>query len=175
MRLMPKFLCYISRVARAYRRWIRESENGRSLGFYYLGKALIQELGEDKGTALIVKQIEEMGSKTGKAMREADESQGSDNSLKNYARGMDVGTVVYNFAWVSSTKKSTSDERVREFSYCPIADGFKKFGEEGVKIGELFCNHIDNADIQGYNPEYECKRISSLNLNGLCRLHFKKK
>jgi hypothetical protein len=38
---------------------------------------------------------------------------------------MDAGTVVYNFAWVSSTQKSTSDERVREFSYCPITEGFK--------------------------------------------------
>jgi hypothetical protein len=44
-------------------REMRARENGRSLGFYYLGKALIQELGEDKGTALIVKQIEEMAPK----------------------------------------------------------------------------------------------------------------
>jgi hypothetical protein len=72
-------------------------------------------------------------------------------------------------------KKSTDAERVVEFSYCPIAEGYKRLGEEAMKIGELFCNHIDNAIIQGYNSNYECKRESSMNLNGLCRLHFKKK
>jgi hypothetical protein len=156
-----------------YRRWIREREHERSRSIYYLGKAIIQELGEEKGTTLIVRQIEEMGHDLGIETRKANKSQGLDNSFKNYSRGPDVNP--YGFAWVGGTTKSTSDEEVVEFSYCPIAEGFKKLGEEAVKIGELFCNHIDDADIQGYNPDYECKRESSLNLNGLCRLHFRKK
>jgi hypothetical protein len=160
----------MSQDVEMYRRWIREREYQRSNALYYLGKAIIQELGEEKGTALIVRQIEEMGRDSGIETRKTNKSQGLDNSFKNYA-----GDAVYDFAWVGDSKLSTSDEAVVEFSYCPIAEQFKKLGKEAVKIGELFCNHIDDADVQGYNPDYECKRESSLNLDGLCRLHFRKK
>jgi len=165
----------MSQDVEKYRRWIRDGANGRSASIYYLGKALIQELGEEKGTALIVKQIEEMGHSTGRAFRKADESQDLDNSFKNFFRITDSGESVYDFAWVGVPIKSSDTERVREFTYCPIAEGFKSLGEEAVKIGELFCNHIDNAIIQEYNPDYECKRESSLNLGGLCRLHWMKR
>ena len=160
----------MSQDVEKYRRWIREREYQRSNALYYLGKAIIQELGEEKGTALIVRQIEEWGHDSGIETRKANKSQSLDNSFKNYA-----GDDVYAFAWVGGSKKSTIDEAVVEFSYCPIAEQFKKLGKEAVKIGELFCNHIDDADIQGYNTDYECKRESSLNIDGLCRLHFKKK
>ena len=165
----------MSQNVEKHRTWIRESEHGRSAGIYYLGKAIIKELGEEKGAALIVKQIEEMGHDSGIETRKAYAGQGLDNSFKNYFRVVDSGDIVYSFAWVGGLKKSADDEKVFEWSYCPIAEGFRRMGEEAVKIGELFCNHIDNADIEGYNPDYECKRESSLNLDGLCRLHFKRK
>jgi L-2-amino-thiazoline-4-carboxylic acid hydrolase len=152
----------MSQDVEKHRKWIRNSERGRSTVLYNLGKALI------------IKQIEEMGRSTGKVMRKAVEGQGLNNSFRNYFIESDSGNSVYDFAWTRSIKKSNDAERVVEFSYCPIAEGYKSLGEEAVKIGELFCNHIDNAIIQGYNPDYECKRESSLNLNGLCRLHWKK-
>ena len=165
----------MSQDVEKHRNWIRNGERARSATLYYLGKAIIQELGEEKGTALIIKQIEEMGHNMGKATRKAVESKGLKDSFRNYFFESDSGNTPYDFAWTRSIKKSTDAERVAEFSYCPIADGYKRLGEEAVKIGELFCNHIDNALIQGYNPDYECKRESSMNLNGLCRLHFRKK
>jgi hypothetical protein len=165
----------MSQDVEKHRRWIRESEHRRSTMLYYLSKGIIEELGKEKGTAFIVKQIEEMGINSGKETRKAFENQGMDNRFRNFFRMADSGDIVYSFAWVGSTKKSADDKRVVEYSYCPIAEGYKKLGDEAVKIGELFCNHIDNAIIQGYNPDYECKRESSLNLNGLCRLHWKKR
>ena len=165
----------MSQDVEKYRKWVRESEFGRSRGFYYLGKVIIEELGEEKGTTLIVKQIEEMGHDSWKAIRKTFESQGLDNNFINYSNKTNFSYNVYNFAWVGGIKKSTDAERVVEYSYCPIAEGFKMQGEDAKKIGELFCNNIDNAIIQGYNPDFECKRESSLNLNGLCRLHFMKK
>jgi len=158
-----------------HRKWVRESEFGRSRGIYYLGKGIIEELGEEQGAKLIVKQIEEMGHDSGKAIRKTFESQGKENNFLNYSNKTDPSNSVYNFAWVGSIKKSTDSERVVEYSYCPIAEGFKILGEDATKVGELFCNNIDNAIIQGYNPDFECRRESSLNLDGLCRLHFMKK
>jgi len=165
----------MSQDVEKYRTWIRGRIRGASAYIYFLGKGIIQELGKEKGTALIVRQMEEMGFNGGKQIRKAFEGQGLDNSLRSFFRMRDSGESVYDFAWVRSIKKSADDERVVEYSYCPVAEGFKMMGEEAVEIGELFCNHIDNAIIQAYNPEYECKRESSLNLDGLCRLHWKNK
>ena len=165
----------MSKDIEKYRNWIRQSQNSRSAGIYYMGKALIQELGEEKGTEMIIKQTEEMGHGYGTAMRKADESQGKDNDIKHFFdRQASLGNM-YAFAWEGGTKSRSEDDWVVEWSYCPIAEGFKNYGELGVRVGELFCEHIDNALAQGYNSDYECVRESSLNHNGLCTLHFKKK
>ena len=158
-----------------YRKWIRESEYGRSKGIFYLAKGIIEELGEEKGTALVIEQVMEMGRFTGERRRKAFEDKGLENSFRNISNRADPEKSVYSFAWVGGPVSSSDEERVVEWSYCPIAEGFKVFGESGVKIGELYCNNIDNAIIQGFNPDYECVRESSLNLDGLCRLHFKLK
>jgi len=71
---------------------------------FYLGKALIQELGEENGTAFIVKQIEEMGFNSGKETRKAYESQGLDNCFRNFFMMADSGDIVCSFAWVGSPK-----------------------------------------------------------------------
>lgn len=74
----------MSQDVEKYRRWIREGASGRSAIIYYLGKALIQELGEEKGTAVIIKQIEEMGHNTGMGIQKSYNSRGLDNSLENF-------------------------------------------------------------------------------------------
>lgn len=158
-----------------YRRWIRGYLREYASGIYFLGKGIIEELGKEKGAALIVRQMEEMCINSGMRSREDLEGQGLDNSLKNYFRGFGSSDHYIDFAWVYNIKKFVDDEKVIEYTYCPIAEGFKRLGQEAVGIGELHCEHADNAIMQGYNPDYECKRESSLNLDGLCRLHWKKK
>jgi hypothetical protein len=83
--------------------------------------------------------------------------------------------IVYAVAWKGGPKEVSANDWVVEWSYCPIAEGFKHLGEEAEKIGEIFCTHVDNASMETYNPRYECVRESSLNRDGLCRLHFKLK
>jgi len=158
-----------------YRRWIQGDNREYANGIYFLGKGIIQELGKEKGAALIIRQIEEMSINSGMQFRKALEGQGLNNSLKNFFRAFGTGDSVVNFAWVYDVKKFVDHEIVVEYSYCPIAEGFKRLGQEAVEIGELHCSHADNSIMQGYNPDYECKRESSLNLDGLCRLHWKKK
>ena len=165
----------MSQDVEKYRWWIREFNHEYANGIYFLGKGIIQELGKEKGAALIVRQIEEMCIDSGIQSRKALERQGLDNSLKNYFRAFGSGDSVINFAWVYNIKEFVNSEIVIEYSYCPIAEGFKRLGQEAVEIGELHCNYADNAIMVGYNPNYECKRESSLNLDGLCRLHWRKK
>ena len=165
----------MSQDVEKYRTWVRQGQHSRSAAFYYLGKAILEELGEEKGTDLIIKQVKEMGKASGLNRRRILESKGLDNSLENYSASEKTFSNMVSFAWESKVKKRTPDEVIRDFSYCPIAEGFKNFGDEGVKIGELFCMYIDDAVVQTYNPDYMCERESSLNLDGVCRLHFKKK
>ncbi len=69
----------MSQDVEKHRKWIRESEHSRSTMLYFLSKGIIEELGMKKETALIVKQIEEMGFNSGKETRKTLENQGMDN------------------------------------------------------------------------------------------------
>ena len=155
------------------RRWIREKEHGRATGIYYMAQGILQELGEEEGTKLIVQQVRKMGNKMGESMRKRLESMGLENSLENRVKLVESADNSTTIAWDRVSLDVSEDEFVVKFSYCPIAYGFKQHGEEGVKIGELFCSNIDDAVSQGYNPKLSCVRESSLNLDGVCTLHFK--
>ncbi|MCB2172370.1 L-2-amino-thiazoline-4-carboxylic acid hydrolase [archaeon] len=157
------------------RRWIREKEYGRATGIYYMAQGIIQELGEEKGTQLIVQQIRKMGNLMGKSMRKRLENKGLDNSLENRVKLVESADNSTNIAWDRISLDVSGDEFVVKFSYCPIASGFKQHGEDGIKIGELFCSNIDDAVSQGYNPKLSCERETSLNIDGICTLRFKMK
>lgn len=157
------------------RKWIRERELGRANGIYYLAEGILREMGEEKGTELIVEQIRKMGYRIGGLIRNRLERQGIENNLKTRIKLIESTDNSTNIAWDRVSLDVTEDEFVIKFSYCPIAEGFKLNGDEGVKIGELFCDNIDDAVSQGFNPNLSCKRESSLNIDGLCTLHFKMK
>jgi hypothetical protein len=166
----------MSQETEKHRNWVQGSfANFFSPSIYFLGKALIQELGEEKGTTLIIKQMEEWGKNMGEENRKTFESQGIETSLDNYFRETYPETGMYYYAWRGGVKKLGVDDWVEEWSYCPVAEGFKNLGEEAVKIGELFCDCIDNAVVREFNPSYEYVRESSLNRDGVCRLHARKK
>ncbi|MCW4012660.1 MAG: L-2-amino-thiazoline-4-carboxylic acid hydrolase [Candidatus Bathyarchaeota archaeon] len=155
------------------RKWIQEKEYGRATGIYYMAQGILQELGEEQGTKLILQQIRKMGNQMGASIRKRLEEQGLDNSLENRVKVIESSDNSTNIAWDQVSLDVMEDEFVVKFSYCPIAAGFKQHGEDGVKIGELFCSNIDDAVSQGYNPKLSCVRESSLNRDGVCTLHFK--
>ena len=137
-------------------------------------KTLIEELGEEKGKELFIKQVYKMGKNMGEQDRKYIASQGKEANLDEWFEGLDESSI-FSFAWKYGKKDISKDEVVVEYLQCPFAEGFKAYGSEGVEIGEWFCENIDNALTQGYNPKYEGVRESSLNKDGLCRLHWKLK
>lgn len=155
------------------RKWIQEKEYGRATGIYYMAQGIIQELGEEEGTKLIVQQIRKMGNLMGNSIRKRLENEGLENSLENRVKLVESDDNSTMIAWGRVSLDVSEDEFVAKFSYCPIAAGFKQHGEEGVKIGELFCSNIDDAVSPGYNLKLSCVRESSLNRDGVCTLHFK--
>ena len=157
------------------KRWIREKEFGRATGIYFMAQGMIQELGEEEGTKLVVKQIRKMGNLLGRSLRKRLEHDGLENSMENRVKLVESSDNSTNIAWERVSLDFSGDEFVVKFSYCPIASGFKQHGEDGIKIGELFCSNIDDAVSQGYNPKLSCERETSLNIDGICTLRFKMK
>ena len=158
-----------------YRNWIKGAYAWTSSTLFFMAKGMIEELGEKKGKELFVKQIYEMRGHMGKQNREYHASQGRENSLEEFTRDGFTESSVFMFAWTGGLIEQSEHEAIIEWTECPFADGFKAYGQEGIEIGELWCQHNDNAVIQKYNPKYECVQESSLYKDGVCRLHLKLK
>ena len=157
------------------RDWIREREYGRANSVFYLAQGILDEMGEEAGIELIVKQIRKMGFKIGESIKNELEKKGLDNSLENRVKLIESRENSTNLAWDRMSLDVTAHGFVVKFNYCPIAEGFKRNGEEGLKVGELFCANIDDSVSRGYNPHLSCIRETSLNMDGVCTLHFRMK
>ena len=59
----------MSQDIKKYRNWIRTSEHARSRAIYFIGIAILEELGEKAGSVRIIKQVEEMGKYFGNRMK----------------------------------------------------------------------------------------------------------
>jgi hypothetical protein len=158
-----------------YLGWVKGAYFMLSRSLFYMAKGLIEELGEEKGKEVFVKQIIEMGEGMGKQTREHHNSLGKEGTMEEFLSDGFSDSSVYMHAWEGDLKTLTKHEAIVDFTSCPYAEGFKVLGEEGVEIGELYCNNIDDAITQAYNPKYECVRAPSLNKDGVCTLHWKLK
>jgi hypothetical protein len=165
----------MTRSDETYLNWVNGGYFMSSRTYYFMAKTMIEELGPEKGKELFLKQIYKMGNHMGKQNRKYVTSQGKENNIEEWFGPSLSELSVYSFAWEQTKREVSRDEAGVEWSVCPIAEGFKKLGSEGIEIGEWFCDNIDNASVQGYNPKYECVRESSLHKDGVCRLHFKLK
>ena len=165
----------MTRSEETYRDWVKGGYFWTSKSLYFMAKGMIEELGEKKGKELFIKQIYEMRGHMGKQSREFHASLGRENSIEEFVKDGFTDSSVFMFAWKGGLKEKSEHEAIIEWEECPFADGFKELGSEGVEIGELWCQHNDNAVVQGYNSEYECVQESCLFKDGLCRLHLKLK
>jgi hypothetical protein len=158
-----------------YLGWVKGAYFMTSRSLFYMARGLIEELGPEKGKEVFVNQIKKMGEGMGKQTREYYDSTGKEANMEEFLRDGFSDSSVYMHAWEGDLKTLTKHEAIVDFTSCPYAEGFKALGEEGVEIGELYCNNIDDAITQAYNPKYECVRSPSLNKDGVCTLHWKLK
>jgi hypothetical protein len=145
------------------------------LAIYGMGKVLTEQFGEEKGKKLFIEQVYEIGHTFGEGELAAFTDSARENSLSNYLEEIGGEDIVYAVAWEGGVKEHSKDEGLVEWTGCPIADGFKSLGDDAVEFGEIFCDHVDNAHMEAFNPDFMVARESSLNKDGLCRLRFKKK
>ena len=142
-------------------------EGARAKTFIYMAKALIRELGDEKGRQVIRDTVWDMSQASGEAARESYLKQGIENTWQNHR---DMNGPVYEVAWVGGITVDEPDLKVVEYSYCPLAAGFERLGEEAEELGGIYCEVTDNAFWAGFNPEWSVTREKKFSVDGVCRL-----
>ena len=118
--------------------------------YHYFAKALVEEMGEEKGKEVIDGVIKNYGEYCGQVIREEVEAQGLTNDPENMHLVRDLPSV----GWESDIESYPDGEERPIITHCPFAATWLALGEEAVKYGRWYC-HVDQAKQAGYNPDYE--------------------
>jgi hypothetical protein len=110
-------------------------------------RAIVDEIGEEKGRQLILKAIKEYGKKVGEQVKEQAEARGEDDSPQNYKGDLPK----YGTHDLLETVEIEGEERLRAYG-CGMWKTWEKLGEE--ELGRLYCN-TDVAKYMGFNPCYK--------------------
>lgn len=117
---------------------------------FFFSKAIIEELGPEAGERLIHKAIQGYGEYCGNAVRKEVEAMGLPLSDENFNKVRDLP----HYGWDLGVRELPGGEQRSIAHYCPLADVFMQLGEEGRRLGRLYC-FVDQAKQQGYNPAYD--------------------
>ncbi len=115
---------------------------------YYFSEAIIQELGEEKGKALIKKAIWAYGEHCGSTVREGVQAMGLPLTDENYGKVRDLPK----YGWETGMIETPEGEIRPIATLCPLATTFQELGLRGVDLGRLYC-YVDQAKYEAYNPE----------------------
>ncbi|HHT62947.1 MAG: L-2-amino-thiazoline-4-carboxylic acid hydrolase [Bacillota bacterium] len=113
--------------------------------YYFLAKEMIEQLGKEKGEKAILRAIGKFGAARVQAMKDEARELGLDtDTLDTYRIVRDMpGT-----GWKTNPNNSL------EITFCPMADAWEEFGEEGREIGYLYCQ-IDHVLYDAFGVDME--------------------
>jgi hypothetical protein len=117
---------------------------------FYFSKTLVDEFGEEEGTRLIKKAVWAYGEHVGKAILAGVQALGLPNTEENFDKIPDLPK----YGWESDTVTLPGGEVHPIARFCPLAATFMELGEEGYRLGRLYC-YVDQAKQQAYNPDYD--------------------
>jgi hypothetical protein len=110
---------------------------------YFMAKEMIERLGDEEGTAAVMSAINKMAASRVAAMRKDAAEQGIEPWGKvNYMKIKDFATP----DWQRDEKGVVT--------YCPMQETWAQYGEEGLKIGALYCA-IDYPLYAGFGMRLE--------------------
>lgn len=113
--------------------------------FGFIAREIIERFGQE-GEEAIIEAVKRFGEERGRRMAQAVESEGREASFASFLVCSDLDTSYHEMV------PHIEEGAVRvEISYCPFAEACKEWGVE--EYGKLFCEYIDGAIMQGYNPE----------------------
>jgi hypothetical protein len=121
-------------------------------------KTLVEELGEKKGTELIVKAIKDYGIRIGKKTREEVLSQGLEATPENFSKGEHFAVPSIGMHSSHEFVEVKGEKRIRAFE-CVLGQVWREYGEE--KLGRLYC-YVDPAKYMAYNPKFKLMHTKAL-------------
>jgi len=119
------------------------------LGLLHLSfaRTLINELGEKKGRALVLKAIKDYGSRIGEEVKTGVAAKGLDNNPANYVEDLPLYGMNDGMEPVE-----VDGEKRRRVHSCVIADMWHRLGED--ELGRLYC-YVDLVKYMAFNPDFK--------------------
>ena len=121
-------------------------------------KTLLQELGEDIGTRLIMKAIKDYGVRIGERTRKEVLDQKLEASAENFGKGNYLRVPKFGHHERRETCETNGEKRTRVYG-CVMDKLWKEYREE--KLGRLYC-YVDPAKYMAYNPRYKLIHVKAL-------------
>ena len=116
--------------------------------------ALVEELGEERGKALIRRAIWDYGTRIGQRIKARVEAMGLEPTVANFDKGSDLSPI----GFPSQSVTVDGEQRSRSFR-CAMAEVWKEYGEQA--LGSLYCM-VDPAKMQGYDPHWTMAHTSRI-------------
>jgi len=114
--------------------------------FGFVARAVIQELGQDKGEALLKKAIEDFGRARGRRIATAVKDLGQPLSLKNWLIHSDIDSSNFD-----PHPDLDNDDLVVKAGECTFWNASREFGV--ADYSKIYCKYADYAILDGYNPD----------------------
>jgi hypothetical protein len=114
--------------------------------FSTMAKHIMEELGPEKGEALIKKAVESFGRERGKRIAKTVQDSGKPLSLRNWLIYTDISPD--NF---SAKPRLPEGDLEAEVSSCAFYNAAEKWGLG--QYAQLYCKYADFAILDGYNPD----------------------
>jgi hypothetical protein len=121
-------------------------------------KTLIQELGEDKGTRLIMKAIKDYGSRIGERTRKEVLDKNLEASPEHFGKGNYLRVPKFGHHERSETCEVKGEKTTRAYG-CAMDKLWKEYGQE--RLGRLYC-YVDLAKYMAYSLGYKLIHIKAL-------------
>jgi len=123
-----------------------------ALIYYHFAETLVEELGPERGRALIRKAVDAYGAHIGTESRLAAEAKGLPPLPENYQDDLPAS------AWRSETVRIDGEERVR-VHHCPLAAEWKAWGDP--ELARIYC-FVDQAKMTAFHPGFTYVHLKNL-------------
>ncbi len=120
-----------------------------ALLFLNFSRAIIDRLGEEEGRELIKQVVMEYGRECGREVRSGTDEMKLEPTPENFGAVADLPSR----GWRRESVELPDGREQVQTKTCPLAVVFAEQGEE--ELGRIYC-WVDQAKVEGYNPDLEC-------------------
>ncbi len=113
--------------------------------FACAAKVMIDDLGAEKGEALLKEAIENFGFERGRRIAERVKKLGKPLSFKNWLIYTDIDPVNFN-----ARPRLENGDLIAEVGYCAFHSAAQEWGLK--EFSKIYCKYADFAILRGYNP-----------------------